>query len=176
MEKAKVLTHGSAVIQSDPMAESDGRTVELTILGPPVPKGRPRIVRPEGHHHPMGYTPKPTRLKTVEVRQAYVARYDRMVFRKHEPLILDVLSVMERPPSAPKKRRWPAVKPDLSNIVQLVQDALNGLAYPDDAAVVVGEQGKVYGYPPRTLLRLRLATEEDLLRLQAKAEEWEGWR
>ena len=168
MTQDKVSTNPKGMDHADPVAEPHERTVELTILGPPVPKGRPRVVMPQGHSHPMGYTPKPTRSQTQEIRAAYVRRYDKMQFHKHEPLVLDVLAVMERPPSTPHKRLWPVVKPDLTNIVQLVQDALEGLAYPNDAAIVVGEQGQVYGYPARTLIWLRLATEEDLTRMMAK--------
>ena len=174
MTQDKVSTKPEAMDHADPVAEPHKRTVDLVVWGPPMPKARPRIVMPEGHSHPMGYTPKPTRSQSQEIRAAYVRRYEQMQFKKHEALILDVLAVMERPPSAPKKRLWPAVKPDLSNIVQLVQDALNGLAYPDDSAIVLGEQGKIYGYPPRTLLRLRLATDEDMERVLAKWEKEGG--
>jgi len=97
MTQDKVSTNPKGMDHADPVAEPHERTVELTILGPPVPKGRPRVVMPQGHSHPMGYTPAKTRTQTQEIRGAYVERYSQMVFTTHEPLVLDVLSIMELP-------------------------------------------------------------------------------
>ena len=161
MTQDKVSTNPKGMDHADPVVEPHERTVDLIVLGPPVPKARPRVVRkPQGV---MTYTPGGTRQQMQAIRHAYVERYDGMVFGKHEPLVLNVLPVMERPASVPKSREWPVVAPDLVNIVQLVQDALEGFAYPKDAAIVgFGEAFKLYGYPPRTQIRVRLATEEEL--------------
>ena len=56
------------------------------------------------------------------------------------PLRLDVTFLFERPKrlltkKAPKGRVAHVVKPDLSNLIKAVEDALNGLPYHDDAQI-----------------------------------------
>jgi Holliday junction resolvase RusA-like endonuclease len=41
-----------------------------------------------------------------------------------------------KPKSAPKKRVWPTVKPDASNLAKLVEDSANGILYHDDSQIV----------------------------------------
>ena len=40
----------------------------------------------------------------------------------------------------------PTVKPDWDNISKNICDALNGVAFPDDKAIVSGTVNKYYGY------------------------------
>ena len=42
----------------------------------------------------------------------------------------------------------PSAKPDIDNVIKAVLDALNGIAYKDDARVVELEARKVYGNEP----------------------------
>lgn len=46
--------------------------------------------------------------------------------------------------SRPKREAYPAHKPDLDNLVKSVLDALRGLAWRDDAQIVVLEAAKYY--------------------------------
>jgi Holliday junction resolvase RusA-like endonuclease len=75
-------------------------------------------------------------------------------------LRLDLLFVMPIPPSWPKWQQEaaaaraidPTVKPDLSNLVKLVEDCLNraGGWWRDDSMIVAGNNAKVYGVSPGT--------------------------
>ncbi len=49
----------------------------------------------------------------------------------------------------------PAVRPDLSNVVKSVEDALNGVAYRDDSAIVHQVVTKQFAHSPRVELRLK---------------------
>ncbi len=48
------------------------------------------------------------------------------------PLALTLTIWRLKPRSWPKRRRWPDTRPDCSNILKLVEDALQGIVYRDD--------------------------------------------
>lgn len=54
------------------------------------------------------------------------------------PVLLSVVSHRHMPKSWPKRRRGEqdTMKPDASNVLKLVEDALNGIAYKDDSQIV----------------------------------------
>jgi Holliday junction resolvase RusA-like endonuclease len=56
------------------------------------------------------------------------------------PVVIAVVSHRHMPVSWPKRRRGEqdTIKPDASNILKLVEDALNGIAYKDDSQIVAG--------------------------------------
>jgi Holliday junction resolvase RusA-like endonuclease len=54
--------------------------------------------------------------------------------------------------------RWHTAKPDADNIAKLVGDALNGIAWRDDAQIARATVEKFYGDEPRLAVRIeRLA-------------------
>ena len=54
----------------------------------------------------------------------------------------------------------PVTKPDISNILKGVEDALNGLWYHDDSQIVeYGEMGKWYSARPRIEITMELIEE-----------------
>jgi crossover junction endodeoxyribonuclease RusA len=61
------------------------------------------------------------------------------------PVDITLTFWLPRPPSVSAKRRpTPCCKPDLDKLVRAVLDALSGIAYVDDAQVVVLMAGKRY--------------------------------
>ena len=52
---------------------------------------------------------------------------DTPVAPKHEPVDLNLIFVLRRPASAPKRRKRPAVKPDLDKLIRATLDALTGV-------------------------------------------------
>lgn len=54
------------------------------------------------------------------------------------PVLMSLVSHRHVPPSWPRRRRGEQdiAKPDASNILKLVEDALNGIAYRDDSQIV----------------------------------------
>lgn len=73
---------------------------------------------------------------------------------------ISVVAVFPIPGSASRKRRrdmlegreLPTKKPDADNILKIILDALNGLAYADDKQVVWAECQKNYGEQPGVLV------------------------
>ncbi len=48
----------------------------------------------------------------------------------------------------------PTKKPDCGNIIKIICDALNGIAYRDDAQVILTQAAKEHGDDPRTDVRM----------------------
>lgn len=123
--------------------------VTFTVPGPPRGKARPRVVRGRnGGIH--AYTPEGTAAQERRVRAAYTAAGGGLHGGAY--IRLEIMAGFPVPESAPKAKRAamlageirPAKKPDWDNIGKLVADALNGLAYRDDAQVVEAYVAKRY--------------------------------
>lgn len=136
--------------------------VDLTVMGVPRGKGRPRFVRATGRT----YTDAQTVQAEGDVAAAWLAA--GAVRLPEEPLRLELVAVLERPKghwkrngdlSAQGERSgWPTRKPDWDNLGKLVADSLNGKAYRDDAQivhVVFWKRWAEKGEPCHTRVRLR---------------------
>lgn len=113
-------------------------TYTLTIPGEPRGQGRPRFARVGGHV--TTYTDSETKGYQNLIRSvASIARV-RMI---DGPVSISIVAYFEIPKSATKTRRaemragltYPTKRPDGDNICKAVLDALNGLAFKDDAQV-----------------------------------------
>ena len=123
--------------------------IEFTVPGIPVPKGRPRFGKGRT------YTPADT-----VAAERTVAIYARRACRKPltGALYLDVMFFMPIPKSFTKAQRRsidagmlrPATKPDASNLLKTVEDAMNRIVYADDNQLVSVAAGKWYSDNPRT--------------------------
>jgi Holliday junction resolvase RusA-like endonuclease len=114
--------------------------VRIKIPGAPTGKGRPRFVKKTGHAH------TPTLTKTAEARIANAWTNAGAIRLPDGPVACSIEAVVSRPGSHWRvngastalgaRSPWPTKKPDLDNIIKLVGDSLNGLAYRDDADIV----------------------------------------
>lgn len=127
-------------------------SIKFTIPGTPVGKARPRVTRYGA------YTPEKTVNYETLVKEMFAIKYP-----KHEimegPLRMEVLAYFPIPKSASKKKALqmakgeirPTKKPDTSNILKIIEDALNKIAYNDDSQIVESSIEKYYsGDSPRT--------------------------
>jgi Holliday junction resolvase RusA-like endonuclease len=133
--------------------------VTIHIAGTPRGKGRPRFVRATGRAYTDAKTAQ--RENTVAALAA-LAMCGRDVLTG--PVCMDVRVVVGIPKSWPKKKQTAALvgavlptgKPDLTNVVKLIEDGLNGIVYADDAQIVAfGELRKVYGPEALTVVTVR---------------------
>jgi len=121
----------------------------FTVEGVPVAKERPRKAK-DGHF----YTPQKTKDHEELIQQFWMANGKKFV---EGAIGMTVKAYFNIPKSASKvrvaqmqnKEIRPTSKPDTTNVIKLVEDALNGLAYRDDSYIVriVGE--KYYSLEPR---------------------------
>jgi Holliday junction resolvase RusA-like endonuclease len=135
--------------------------IEFTIPGKPKAWQRATTVVNPRNGRLMKLTPKDMRTD-----QAVVAQLARLQMRTRPllggPLKLEVLCVYAIPPSWPKAKQlaakeglvWKTSTPDADNLLKLVGDALNGVAWRDDAQVVQMTGAKRYGSPERTEVRI----------------------
>lgn len=93
--------------------------LRFTVPGEPLGKGRPRVTK-NGT-----YTPKATRDAEARVRAALDAAYPTPLLVVEDEALSIALTVY----------RYERRTRDVDNLLKLVMDALNGLAYVDDAQV-----------------------------------------
>ena len=136
-------------------------TVHFTIPGEPQGKARPRVVRgKDGRAHT--YTPEKTAQYEALIRQEY-RRQGGVRFPDGSGLAVYLSVRCAVPKSASKKRRaamlagelLPTKKPDLDNIAKAICDALNGIAYHDDAQIVELYAEKRWDEIPRVDVEIR---------------------
>ena len=128
-------------------------TVKFTIFGAPQGKARPRVV----HHgtRTIAYTPANSAAYEDIVKLEYQQQCGHK-FPAKTPLRINILAFYPIPKSASKRTRQgmeageihPTVKPDWDNVGKIICDALNGIAYHDDAQVVSATVDKRYGVEP----------------------------
>ena len=139
----------------------------FTILDAPCGKGRPRV----DFENKRIYTPKKTVNYETLVKLSYQQAAGGFFLGKDVPVRIRIDVYYGTPTSVSKKKLramlmgliFPTKKPDWDNIGKIVCDALNGIAYKDDAQVVDGRVVKHYSEIPHTDVTIEEALDEDLL-------------
>lgn len=130
------------------------REYRAVVLGEPVAQGRPRFSRQGGFV--KAYDPAKSRDYKQYVR--LVAAQDAPAVPVTGAVLLSLKIYRAMPKSMSKAKREaalagqlrPTTKPDVSNVLKGVEDALKGLWYADDSQIVgYGELGKWYSERPR---------------------------
>ena len=130
--------------------------LKFEIPGSPIGQGRPKFSTINGHA--VAYDPEKSRNYKAYVKMLAVQAMKDNGFNMIEgPCAVIINAFFEVPKSKSKKFREaalldqerPTKKPDADNIVKAIQDALNGLAYKDDAYIVHLACQKFYSDNPR---------------------------
>lgn len=127
--------------------------IKFTVPGEPQGKARPRFSRQNGRT----YTPDKTVLYENLIRTEYLRQCPGLRFADKEPLTMHIRAYYSIPKSVSQKRQAamaeglirPVKKPDADNIIKVVADALNKVAYRDDADLVQVSFEKFYSWQPR---------------------------
>jgi Holliday junction resolvase RusA-like endonuclease len=130
------------------MESSEMMTLQFTIPGPPIGKGRPRFSTAGGK--PRSYTPAVTReYEALIAARAVEAMAGREPLKT--PLRVMIEATMSIPLSWSKTKRQAALdgdvypsRPDVDNIAKTVLDGMNGVVYEDDAQVTHLKVNKKY--------------------------------
>lgn len=128
--------------------------IQFSVPGLPIAKGRAKVSTFGGHVRMI--TPdKTVRYESTVALFARQAMGDRSQFDC--AVLLSLVLHMPVPLSWSKKKQaaallgqvWPTSKPDCSNVLKAIEDAMNGIVYRDDSQIVVLSVRKVYGDHPR---------------------------
>ena len=112
------------------------KTMRFEVAGEVIGKGRPRFTR-QGRT----YTPKKTLDYEKTIKRAYTSKYS---YLSKKSLRIKICAYLEVAKSHSKVKKQKMLdnelqctkKPDVDNIVKVVLDALNKVAYQDDTQVV----------------------------------------
>lgn len=115
--------------------------MQFFVYGNPQGKGRARTVRNKYTGKVHSFTPEKTQNYEDLIRWAY--RDAGGKYFGEQPLRIDIAAYFPIPQSFSKTKRKqafigvlkPTKKPDCDNIIKVVLDALNGVAYHDDKQV-----------------------------------------
>lgn len=132
--------------------------IEFTIPGPPKGKGRPRFAKVGAFV--KTYTPKETTSYENLVRGEF--RRVHCGPPAEGPVMISIGAYFPVPKSWSKKRLAahegkpePVItKPDIDNIVKIICDSLNQIAYRDDSQVFQVTARKYYSVIPETVVTL----------------------
>mgnify|MGYP003148547160 CR=1 FL=1 len=126
--------------------------IMLTFPGTPIPLSRPRFGR-----HGKVYTPS----KCQEAKRRIAIRA-LAAMNKKNPIstAVDVEFVFYMPqPKKPKLHQRNGCahlsRPDLTNLIKLVEDALNGIVWTDDCIIARIDAQKKYGTETKTVVVVR---------------------
>ena len=129
--------------------------VFFTVLGPPQGKGRPRFAKVG--KYVKTYTPDQTVLYENLVAVEYQRQTGGYRFPDKEALDMQVFAYYAIPASASQRKQSemengdirPLKKVDIDNLLKVICDALNQVAYRDDVQIVDCQVRKFYSHRPR---------------------------
>lgn len=134
--------------------QNRNEAVRFTIPGEPCGKGRPKFTTHGGYTRAV--TPAKTANYETLVKMEYQQQCPGVVFDKEKALGMRIIAYKAPPSSASKRKTmqmldgvvFPGKKPDWDNLGKIICDALNGLAYLDDAQIVNAQVIKRYAQFP----------------------------
>lgn len=126
------------------------------VLGKPQGKGRPRLGR-----YGSTYTPTKTRNYEELVKWSFRNKYKK-VSPSEKEINVTIVAIFEPPQSTSKKMKNFLIsnevghthKPDCDNIIKIILDSLNKVAYKDDNQVTKVFCKKQYGQENKVLVEI----------------------
>lgn len=132
-------------------------------MGEPIAKGRPKF-RVFGKHA-MAYTPKKTHDAEKVISDEFIKYHNNFKMPDKGPICLKARFYMPVPCSLSKPKKQALLdgfyhlkRPDVDNLLKLVCDALNGVAWKDDCDIVSMFAVKGYSEYPRTEIEIKYLT------------------
>ena len=137
------------------------KRVKFIVLGEPQGKGRPRFGARYSQAAGRAFVNVRTPEKTVAyenlVKIEYGMQTQNVRFEDGSQLDMRIMAYYGIPKSASKKKKAamiegrirPTKKPDMDNVVKIIADSLNQIAYKDDTQIVDCQCRKFYGEEPR---------------------------
>lgn len=136
------------------------RDMIFTVEGKPQGKARARTFYNKQIGKMQSITPEQTKSYEDLIRWSYISQGGK--FYGEKALCIEIVAFYSIPKAFSKVKRnkaisgdiRPTTKPDGDNIIKVVLDALNGVAYTDDKAVVSVCCSKYYSTSPRVQVKI----------------------
>ena len=130
---------------------------EFEVIGDIKGKARPRI----NTYTCQAYTPNDTKDYENLIKQYFKLKYPRFVPLENR-VSVKIIAYFKVPKSTTKKDKIaieeglisPTKKPDIDNIVKIVLDALNKMAFKDDNQITKLEVEKIYGKEEKIVVQI----------------------
>lgn len=134
--------------------------VQFKVPGKPQGKARPRFSKRRGQT--TCYTPEKTVNYEELVKLCYITQCNSHYFGDDTALQVKLglwYPIAQRTPKKDKiamleRIKRPTVKPDIDNVIKIICDSLNGLAYKDDAQIVEVVAYKYYSENPCVIVEI----------------------
>lgn len=128
--------------------------IKLTVPGNPQGKQRPKAMR-KGQFTGI-YTPEKTVNYETYIKELFVTKYPDFM-PMVGPLIMQFTAFVSIPASTSQKKKAlmldgliiPEKTPDIDNILKIIMDALESVAYKRDSQIAVAVNVKLYSERPR---------------------------
>lgn len=142
------------------------KPIQFTIEGKPQGKARPRFRKTQnkttGAETSYCYTPKETVNYQELVKLEYMRQCGSYYFGDNTALRVSLViwySIAKRTKKDIKNDMLqgilkPTKKPDIDNVIKIICDSLNGVAYKDDAQIVGIYAIKLYSETPRVEVKI----------------------
>lgn len=130
---------------------------EFEVIGDIKGKARPRV----NTYTCQAYTPNSTKDYEELIKQYFKIKYPRYIPFENR-VSVKVTAIFKIPKTTTKKDKIlieegklsPTKKPDIDNIVKIILDALNKMAFKDDNQITKLEIEKVYGEEEKILVKI----------------------
>jgi len=157
-------------------------TIKIEIPGEPIAKARPRFVHKDKNGKALPF------IHTFNQQEDAEAAFKWDVIKYMTENNGGVMSIIEDGPIAmgftfimPVRKNWPQykirdlqrgmtfyhfTKPDTDNLIKFCKDCLQGICYKNDSQVALYDPCpvKIYGFEPRTIIRIRKLPEFEMLK------------
>lgn len=130
---------------------------EFEVPGKIIGKARPRVNTLTG----KAYTPANTKDYEMLIKQYFKIKYPK--YETLEGRIkVKIIAYFEIPKTTTKKQKdlilsneiSPTKKPDIDNIVKIILDALNKMAFKDDSQITILEVEKLYAKEEKIYIKV----------------------
>ncbi|MBR3614202.1 MAG: RusA family crossover junction endodeoxyribonuclease [Clostridia bacterium] len=130
---------------------------EFEVIGDIKGKARPRV----NTYTCKAYTPENTKDYEMLIKQYFKLKYPRYVPLENR-VSVKIVAQFKIPKTATKKDKElimegklsPTKKPDIDNIVKIILDALNKMAFKDDNQITKIEVEKIYGNEEKIYVKI----------------------
>lgn len=148
-------------MSKEAMRTKEVEVIQFTVYGEPQGKGRPRFV---ARYNPatqksfgQAHTPEKTIVYENLIRTEYSLQTKNFRYPDDAMLDMRIMAYYGVPKSVSKKKKAlmlegkirPTKKPDMDNVMKIVADSLNQVAYKDDTQIVDAQCRKFYSVKPR---------------------------